>query len=121
MARIKVRVSSGVFEVSLLRVMEENGSVEVLWDTNVRREFKWGSVILGPIDAPVQQKPLDGLSPPEGMANPLRRLNGVDTLQGPQLHPQPWPPVQVKRLHNRPHSHRHPHLLFPPINPRLSQ
>ena len=57
MARIKIRVSSGVFEVSLIRVIEETGSVEVLWDRGVKREFKWGSVVFGSTDGPVQQKP----------------------------------------------------------------
>ncbi|THH14745.1 hypothetical protein EW146_g5620, partial [Bondarzewia mesenterica] len=32
MARIKIRVSAGVFEVSLVRVMDETQSVEVVWD-----------------------------------------------------------------------------------------
>lgn len=47
MARIKIRVHSGVFEVSLIRVIEERGSVEVLWDGGQPREFKWSSVVLG--------------------------------------------------------------------------
>jgi len=42
MSRIKIRVSAGVFEVSLLRVIDETKSVEVLWDRGVKREFKWG-------------------------------------------------------------------------------
>ena len=57
MARIKIRVSAGVFEVSLIRVIEETSSVEVLWDRGVKREFKWGSVVFGSTDGPVQQKP----------------------------------------------------------------
>lgn len=57
MARIKIRVSSGVFEVSLIRVIEETSSVEVLWDRGVKREFKWGSVVFGSTDGPVQQRP----------------------------------------------------------------
>lgn len=57
-ARIKIRVSSGLFEVTLLRVIEETGCVEVLWDKAVRREFKWSSVVLGTTDTPVQQFPL---------------------------------------------------------------
>jgi len=59
MARIKIRVSSGVFEVSLIRVIEETGSVEVLWDRGVKREFKWGSLVFGNSDGPVQQRPSD--------------------------------------------------------------
>ena len=58
MARIKIRVSAGVFEVSLLRVMEETSSVEVLWDRGMKREFKWGSVVFGSIEGQnVVQKP----------------------------------------------------------------
>lgn len=57
MSRIKIRVSAGVFEVSLIRVVEETGSVEVLWDRGLRKEFKWGSVVFGSTDGPVHQKP----------------------------------------------------------------
>ncbi|EAU83432.2 specific transcriptional repressor [Coprinopsis cinerea okayama7 len=65
MSRIKIRVSSGVFEVSLIRVIEETGSVEVLWDRGITREFKWGSVIFGSTDGPVLQRPVDdNPSPP---------------------------------------------------------
>ncbi|KAG6872822.1 hypothetical protein C0995_006304 [Termitomyces sp. Mi166 len=59
MARIKLRVSSGVFEVSLIRVIEATSSVEVLWDKGEKREFKWSSVIFGNTDIPVQQKPTE--------------------------------------------------------------
>ena len=47
MARIKIRVSAGVYEVPLMRVIEETGCVEVLWDRGIKREFKWGSVVFG--------------------------------------------------------------------------
>lgn len=58
MSRIKIRVSSGVFEVSLVRIIEETGSVEVLWDRGIKREFKWGSVIFGQTEGQtVVQKP----------------------------------------------------------------
>ncbi|KAJ3777016.1 JmjC-domain-containing protein [Lentinula raphanica] len=57
MARIKLRVSAGVVEVSLVRVIEESGSVEVLWDRGSKREFKWSSVVFGKTDGPVLQKP----------------------------------------------------------------
>ncbi|KAH7886650.1 JmjC domain, hydroxylase-domain-containing protein [Phlebopus sp. FC_14] len=58
MSRIKIRVSAGVFEVSLVRVLEETKSVEVLWDRGIKREFKWGSVIFGNTDGQtVMQKP----------------------------------------------------------------
>ncbi|OBZ73253.1 Lysine-specific demethylase 4D [Grifola frondosa] len=60
MTRIKLRVSAGVFEVSLLRVIEESKSVEVLWDRGVRREFKWGSVVFGNTEGvTVGQKPTE--------------------------------------------------------------
>ncbi|KAI0667355.1 hypothetical protein C8Q78DRAFT_1147524 [Trametes maxima] len=57
MSRIKLRVTAGVFEVTLLRVLEETFSVEVLWDRGVRREFKWRSVVFGETDGVVGQKP----------------------------------------------------------------
>ena len=57
MSRIKVRVSSGVFEVSLLRVIDETKSVEVLWDQGVKREFKWGAIISGNTDRTMGRRP----------------------------------------------------------------
>ena len=58
MSRIKIRVSAGVFEVSLVRVIEETKSIEVLWDRGIKREFKWGSVVFGQTDGQtVMQKP----------------------------------------------------------------
>ncbi|EIN04471.1 JmjC-domain-containing protein [Punctularia strigosozonata HHB-11173 SS5] len=70
MTRIKIRVSAGVFEVSLIRVISETGSVEVLWDKGVKREFKWSSVILGntPEGVPVGQMPKDPA--PENLFTP---------------------------------------------------
>src|SRR5580692_8509634 len=56
MSRIKVRVSSGVFEVSLLRVIDETKSVEVLWDQGVKREFKWGAIVFGSTDRAIGQR-----------------------------------------------------------------
>lgn len=67
MSRIKVRVQSGVFEVSLVRVIEDHGSVEVLWDGGQPREFKWSSVVLKEKDGEVVgQKP-------DVMAEPVAR------------------------------------------------
>ena len=58
MARIKLRVSSGVFEVSLVRVIEERTAVEVLWDGGVKKEFKWSSLVWGSAEGQtVGQKP----------------------------------------------------------------
>ncbi|KAF5348256.1 hypothetical protein D9756_010525 [Leucocoprinus leucothites] len=68
MSRIKIRVSAGVFEVSLVRVVEETGSVEVLWDHGLKKEFKWGSVVFGSTDGPVHQKPSEPA--PEPLAVP---------------------------------------------------
>ena len=66
MTRIKIRVSAGVFEVSLIRVIEAAKSVEVLWDRGVKREFKWGSVVFGSTDGQtVLQKPSE-LAPEPG-------------------------------------------------------
>ena len=58
---IRIRISAGLFEVSLLRVIEERGSVEVVWDRDaagntVKREFKWGSVLMGNADSAVIRK-----------------------------------------------------------------
>jgi len=66
MSRIKIRVSSGVFEVSLIKVIEETSSVEVLWDQGIKKEFKWGSVVFGSTDGPVQQKPFETMARLEG-------------------------------------------------------
>lgn len=63
-ARIKIRVSAGVFEVSLIRVITEARSVEVLWDKGIKREFKWSSVLLGntPEGVTVGQMPAEPAS-----------------------------------------------------------
>ena len=63
MSRIRIRNTSGVFEVSLvkvcrigiwsfsvpnygsLQVNNERGTVEVLWDGGQKREFRWGSIV----------------------------------------------------------------------------
>jgi hypothetical protein len=66
MTRIKIRVSAGVFEVSLLRILEQSKSIEVLWDRGIKREFKWGSVVFGSTEGQmVLQKP-SGLNPAVG-------------------------------------------------------
>ncbi|KAJ7199590.1 JmjC-domain-containing protein [Mycena pura] len=46
LSRIKIRVSAGVFEVTLIRVLEEKRSVEVLWDLSEVREVRWSNIIL---------------------------------------------------------------------------
>ncbi|KAF8513261.1 JmjC-domain-containing protein [Hysterangium stoloniferum] len=45
MDRIRIRNSSGVFEVSLVQVNKDRRTVEVLWDGGQKREFKWGSIV----------------------------------------------------------------------------
>ncbi|KAI0696985.1 hypothetical protein C8T65DRAFT_662929 [Cerioporus squamosus] len=72
MSRIKLRVTAGVFEVTLVRIIEETGSVEVLWDRGLRREFKWRSVVFGPIDGIVGQKPSEAAPEPERLPVPVR-------------------------------------------------
>lgn len=65
LSRIKLRVTAGVFEVTLVRIIEETCSVEVLWDRGLRREFKWRSVVFGETDAVVGQKPAEAAPEPE--------------------------------------------------------
>lgn len=65
MSRIKLRVTAGVFEVTLVRIIEETGSVEVLWDRGLKREFKWRSVVFGDIEGVVGQKPSEAAPEPE--------------------------------------------------------
>ncbi|GJE93631.1 JmjC and ePHD domain-containing protein [Phanerochaete sordida] len=67
-ARIKLRVSAGVFEVTLCRVIEESSSVEVLWDRGLKREFKWGSVVFGNTEGVVGQKPSEAAPESEPMS-----------------------------------------------------
>ncbi len=70
MSRIKLRVTAGVFEVSLVRVIEERTTVEVLWDGGVKKEFKWGSVVWGNTEGQnVGQKP--SVPAPDGAPLPV--------------------------------------------------
>jgi hypothetical protein len=66
MSRIKIRVSAGVFEVSLLRVIEDAGAVEVVWDRGQKREFKFSSIVFGTTkDDVVGHKPMEiSMEPP---------------------------------------------------------
>ncbi|KAK7027350.1 hypothetical protein VNI00_015313 [Paramarasmius palmivorus] len=86
MTRIKIRVSAGVFEVSLVRVIEETCSVEVLWDRGLKREFKWGSVMFGNIDGPIQHKPSQAatdLPPPQPViSTPISTYPSVAAATG---------------------------------------
>ncbi|KAI0259156.1 JmjC domain, hydroxylase-domain-containing protein [Gloeopeniophorella convolvens] len=72
MSRIKIRVSAGIFEVSLVRVIEESGAVEVLWDRGLKREFKWGSVVFGNLEGhTIGQKPTEAAPDPELFQQPI--------------------------------------------------
>ncbi len=74
MTRIKLRVSAGVFEVSLVRVVDESSSVEVLWDRGHKREFKWSSVVFGNTDSVVV-----GQKPAELAVEPERKISSLYT------------------------------------------
>ncbi|KAH9986867.1 JmjC domain, hydroxylase-domain-containing protein [Russula vinacea] len=76
MSRIKIRVSAGIFEVSLVRVIEEFKSVEVLWDRGIKREFKWGSVVFGNLEGQtIGQKPTEAAPDPEHQAGSSSQLS----------------------------------------------
>ena len=69
MSRIKVRVSTGVFEVSLISVDEDNGTVDVIWDGGIKRTFKWSSLVWGESQGePICHKP-SVAAPPELRTN----------------------------------------------------
>lgn len=57
--RIRIHNSSGTFEVSLISVDEAKGTVVVLWDGNIQREFKWGSVVWDEKKPEPKVKPVD--------------------------------------------------------------
>ncbi|ESK85356.1 jumonji family transcription [Moniliophthora roreri MCA 2997] len=115
MARIKIRVSSGVFEVSLVRVIEETGSVEVLWDRGSKKEFKWGNVIFGNTDGPVQHKPSEPAPDP-----PLQPIVSAPVSTYPSVavattsHSQPSMSVPMSYPPNAPYGiHRYPYWAYP--------
>ncbi|KAM5532458.1 hypothetical protein V8D89_013874 [Ganoderma adspersum] len=58
---IKLRITNGIFEVQLLRIVEERRTVEVLWDADkdLKKEFSWKSVLVGNTEGIVAQKPSD--------------------------------------------------------------
>lgn len=68
MSRVKLRVTSGVFEVSLLAVHEDRNTVEVIWDGGTKKEFKWSSLVWGKMDGvTIGQKPSEAALPPASM------------------------------------------------------
>lgn len=108
MTRIKLRVSAGVFEVSLVRVVEESSSVEVLWDRGHKREFKWSSVVFGNTGSVVVgQKPAELAVEPERKILNLYTAHRIDhlaqalllqSLPLPLLPPLPPPLLQLLLL-----------------------
>ncbi|OCB91045.1 JmjC-domain-containing protein [Sanghuangporus baumii] len=83
MSRVKLRVSSGVFEVSLLAVNEERGTIEVIWDHGIKREFKWSSLVWGKTET-VGQKPTVAAPPPEKVYDTPNHANRSATpIVGP--------------------------------------
>jgi hypothetical protein len=110
MSRIKIRVSAGVFEVSLVRVVEETGSVEVLWDRGLKKEFKWGSVVFGSTDGPILQKPSEPAPEPSSAFYHSLYSKKIPGLLAPKFH-KPYLPAHNSLYHyglrqlNR--SHRH--------------
>lgn len=99
MSRIKIRVSSGVFEVSLVRIIEETKSIEVLWDRGVKREFKWGSVLFGSSDGQaVVQKPAEP-APMQMTLPPVLNTQDVSTYTGLAGSPSTVPPTLAPTLH----------------------
>ena len=88
MSRIKLRVTAGVFEVILVRVVEETSSVEDLWDRGVKREFKWRSVVFGDTDNIVGQKPTEAaLEPPRTSSSSVaKHWVDADTLSRRGVH-----------------------------------
>ncbi|KAI0366449.1 hypothetical protein BV20DRAFT_971775 [Pilatotrama ljubarskyi] len=103
MSRIKLRVTAGVFEVTLLRVLEESHAVEVLWDRGLRREFKWRSVVFGETDAVVGHKPTEAAAPEHDAATSAPRATDVTmrvshppsgSVPPPSYRPSPAPQSQ---------------------------
>ncbi|KDQ19956.1 hypothetical protein BOTBODRAFT_125491 [Botryobasidium botryosum FD-172 SS1] len=47
MSRIRLKLSAGVFEVTLVKIDEASGCVDVMWDNGGVRTFKWSSIVWG--------------------------------------------------------------------------
>jgi hypothetical protein len=67
MSRIKIRVSAGVFEVSLINVIQDLSMVEVIWDQGQKRTFKFSSIVFGQTkdDEVVGHKPTEVAPEPD--------------------------------------------------------
>lgn len=105
MSRIKIRVSSGVFEVSLVRIIEENKSIEVLWDRGVKREFKWGNVLFGSSDGqavvqkPAEPAPPQPPPPPQSILPPVPNAQAFATYPGLMDSSSTGPPMTAPPMH----------------------
>ncbi|KAI8977854.1 hypothetical protein BD414DRAFT_157532 [Trametes punicea] len=110
MSRIKLRVTAGVFEVTLLRVLEDSHAVEVLWDRGLKREFKWRSVVFGETDGVVGQKPTEAAPEPQpgsSATKPADPIAGPGGLAGgsappPSHRPSPVAQSQTQSNSNSP-------------------
>ncbi|KAI5118500.1 hypothetical protein M0805_004000 [Coniferiporia weirii] len=92
MSRIKLRVSAGVFEVSLIAVNEERNTVEVIWDDGIKREFKWSSLVWGKTEGQaVGQKP--SVAAPPRDPHPMNNVRAT----GQASSSTPTPDVQAAR------------------------
>ncbi|KZV77775.1 JmjC-domain-containing protein [Peniophora sp. CONT] len=102
-SRVKVRVSSGVFEVSLVCVDADARTLDVLWDRAIQRSFKWGSVVFDsrPGDAftVIGQQPANAQYMPPPIASGSSTPYGhypQHPQQQPQQHPLYQPPVPMQ-------------------------
>ncbi|KAF4588124.1 hypothetical protein EYR38_010089 [Pleurotus pulmonarius] len=116
MARIKIRVSAGVFEVSLIRVIEESNSVEVLWDRGMKREFKWGSVVFGSTEGPIHQKPSEVVVEPQASTStlPVITYPSLSAATSATTIPAPPPPTAPSHPQQPPQSMPVPYLQLTP-------
>ncbi|KAL1942341.1 hypothetical protein VTO73DRAFT_6405 [Trametes versicolor] len=104
MSRIKLRVTAGVFEVTLLRVLEESHAVEVLWDRGLRREFKWRSVVFGETGGVVGHKPTEAAAPEHELAAPRMSYPPSESVPPPSYRPSPAAQSHTATSHTTSHS-----------------
>ncbi|KAJ7186669.1 hypothetical protein C8R46DRAFT_277518 [Mycena filopes] len=97
LSRIKIRVSSGVFEVTLMRVVEDRRAVEVLWDAGEVREVKWANIVMG-----MGVGPEYGVVPDPNLNN-ARRQNATAGSSGGGRAIAPYPPALNEPTSYAPH------------------
>ncbi|KAJ7761128.1 hypothetical protein B0H16DRAFT_560481 [Mycena metata] len=85
LSRIKIHVFSGVFEVTLMRVLEDRRAVEVLWDAGEVREVKWTNIVLGLGVGQIEYVP-------DANQNAVVRAQSVNAAAGGQRAIAPYPP-----------------------------